>query len=163
MSFHKIGNWGAIETLVANLQHDLNESAKLSVRRFALKAEGLAKKHISAQDLNWKPLSPKYAAQKARQGFSTNIYVRTATYFTSITSWTEGLTGLAGIKRTAKGQDGEDLANVAKVLEYGSASRNIEKRPLWDPVMKETVQWHMATNLPSMIFLERAKAKYGVI
>jgi hypothetical protein len=132
----------------------------MSLARFGLKAEGIAKKHINRQDLGWRPLDPATLAQKIRAGHSENILVATSSYFQSITSWVfGGQTALAGVKRSARNEDGELLANIAAVQEFGSESAGIPARPLWKPTYEETMEWHVTNNLPSMYFMA-AVSKY---
>lgn len=178
MGFKKIGDWNKVASLVFSISKEMERARETSLKRFGLKVEGLAKTHISTQDLNWKPLSPAYRNKKlgsygrttksgrADRRFtkkrSENILVATSTYFQSITSWVHGETVYAGVRREASYADGAKVANIAAVHEFGSPSRNIPARPLWKPSYKEAIAWHKSSNSPEKIFLENIKKKYGI-
>jgi hypothetical protein len=169
MGFKKIGDWNKVVSLVFSISKGMEKARETSLKRFGLKVEGLAKTHISTQDLNWKPLSPTYKAWKLRGGgknntkkLSENILVATSTYFQSITSWVDGETVYAGVRREASYADGAKVANIAAVHEFGSPSRNIPARPLWKPSYKEAIAWHKTSNSPEKLFLENIKKKYGI-
>ena len=70
MSVRRTGNWQGISRLMGALPETLEEAKQLSLKRWSLKAEGLAKGHMSAQDLGWTPLSVKTVAAKLRRGES---------------------------------------------------------------------------------------------
>ena len=109
------------------------------MKRWGLKAERIAKLHISKQDLNWRALKPKYKASKIMAKLSQNILVATSSYFGSITSYVEDETAYAGVKKEAKNKEGDVLADIAKVHEYGSETMQIPARPLWKPTFEETI------------------------
>ncbi|CAB4185089.1 hypothetical protein UFOVP1492_121 [uncultured Caudovirales phage] len=152
MAMKRVGNWAGAKAVINSLGAKMYAAQQLSLRRFGLKAEAIAKGHISAQDLNWKPLSPKTLAAKIRAGYSENILVQTSTYFQSITTWVAGETVYIGVKREARDKEGNVIANIARVHEYGSTSAGIPARPLWGPSLSEAVKWHLATNTPAEIF-----------
>lgn len=161
MAFKKIGDWDKVERLVHALRPEMVAAKNESLARWGLKAEGLAKKHISSQDLGWKPLAASTISSKVRRGYSENILVMTSTYFQSITSWADkgANTVYAGVKKEARSADGEQLWNIARIQEYGSYSGKIPARPLWQPVFAETMEWHMRMNRPEILFAKRI-AKY---
>ncbi len=162
MAFKKVGNWEKVARLIKAIKPEMIAARNESLQRWGLKAEGLAKKHISMQDLNWKPLKPETLAAKIRAGYSTNILVQTSTYFQSITSWAD-LTGgmvFAGVKKQARDKEGNVLADIAAVHEYGSVSGKIPKRPLWQPTFEEVMVWHIAKNQPEKLFEARIKKYY---
>jgi hypothetical protein len=139
----KIGNWSGVREITSSLQSDLTNACNVSAKQFGLIAEGIAKEHISKQDLPWAPLSEDYVEQKKKKGLSENILVATSSYFQSITSWAEGMNGYAGVKKKVYNEDGEEISDIAKTHEYGTsiAGRNknvtIPARPLWQPTIKE--------------------------
>lgn len=161
-SFRKVGDWDKVQGLVGNIGKEMIEARDTSLKRFGLKAEKIAVTHISLQDLHWQPLSPKYLAEKIREGYSENILVRTSTYFQSITSWVEKETAYAGVKRDVVDKDGQLVADIAKLHEYGSKSGAIPARPLWQPTFDEVLKWHKLENMPEKIFLKNIKSRYGI-
>lgn len=161
----KIGNWRGVNDIISTLASDLDDSCKKSAMQFGLIAEGIAKEHISNQDLPWPPLSEDYVEQKKKKGLSENILVATSTYFQSITSWAEstgiGHTGYAGVKKKVVNEDGEEVADIAKTHEYGTsiAGRNknvtIPARPLWQPTIKEAFTKWSAVATPLHIYKKK--------
>lgn len=157
MAVKKIGDWGKTKRLVVNLAPELRKSRELSLKRFGLKAEGTAKKHMSAQDLGWAPLKIATIAAKLRKGLSENILIATSSYFQSITSYVIDDTVYVGVKKTAVGSDGKTIHDIAALHEYGSISGTIPARPLWKPTLDETLIWHGKNNTPESIFMKRIK------
>lgn len=155
----KTGDWGKVSRIIGGLGADMEYAQQKSLKRFALKAEAIAKGHISKQDLNWPALKPATQEKKARAGQSSKILVATSSYFQAITSYVEGETAYAGVKKTSKNEEGEVIADIARVLEFGSVSRNIEERPLWRPTFKGAMGWHVKNNSPTKYFMERMKTK----
>lgn len=154
-SFSKIGDWDKIKRITGALAKEMENARKISLKRWGLKAEGLAKTHISKQDLNWKPLEPETIAQKIRKGYSENILVATSSYFQSITSWSDGESAYAGVKKTAKDTEGNVIADIAAIHEFGSKSGKIPARPLWKPTLDETMEWFdKKENQPTAIFMQ---------
>ena len=168
-SIRRIGDWDKVYTLVKGLDKEMRAAAMRCLQRWCLKSEALAKLHVSNQDLGWVPLSPRYLAEKVRENWSDQIYVRTSDYFQSITSWVDGgsfikqdMVGYAGVKKEARNREGLVIADIAKTLEYGSQLRNIPERPLWRPVYQETVKWigDNPGEHPDKVFLEAVKKYY---
>lgn len=157
MSVRKVGNWNKAKRIMGALAFEMEKSKQIALKRLALKAEGLAKTHISKQDLRWTPLKADTIAAKVRAGYSENILVMTSDYFQNITGYVKDDTAYAGVKRVARNRAGQPIADIARVHEFGSMSGNIPARPLWQPVMKETIAWHLKNNLPEEIFFERMK------
>lgn len=160
----KVGDWSKIGLFIKNLSTELEKAQLTALEHWGLKAEGTAKKHISSQDLGWKPLKPSTLATKIRAGHSDNILVATSSYFQSITSWVDksDMKAYAGVKRTAKDADGNIIADIAAVHEFGSVVANIPKRELWHPTFNETTKWFMSSNSrPAIIFSKNIK-KYGL-
>ncbi len=164
MSIKKTGDWTKVGFVIANLAVEMNKARQICLKRWALKAEGLALGHMSKQDLGWVSLNPKTLAAKIRKGHSENILIATSSYFQSITSWVDESQGIAyaGVKKQAKSSDGEVLADIAKTHEYGSDAANIPARPLWQPVFTETMAWLKTSgNNPAQIFMKNIK-KYTI-
>jgi hypothetical protein len=160
----KVGDWSKVGLLVKNLPMELKAAQVTALKHWGLKAEGIAKKHISAQDLSWAALSPAYLAAKVRAGHSENTLVATSSYFQSITSWVDvtKMESYAGVKKTAKDEDGNIIADIAATHEFGSVAANIPARPLWQPTFEETMEWFLQSDSrPAIIFSKNIK-KYGV-
>lgn len=163
MGLRRTGDWGKVALLVNNIAREVNLAAIISVKRWSLKAEAIAKTHMSKQDLNWEPLKPSTIARKVRKGFSENILIETSTYFQSITSWADEAKtiGYAGVRRKVMSEDGEELADIAALHEFGSRSGNVPARPLWEPTLMETRKWYFDKKVMQNILKLRLK-KYGV-
>lgn len=163
MGIRRTGNWRGVASLVDNLEKECKIAVDTSLKRFALKAEGTAKKHMRDQDLNWAPLKPATLAAKIRKGYSEKTLIRTSSYFQSITSWVDKSsdTAYVGVKKDAKEKDGRHIHKIARIHEFGSMSGNIPARPLWEPTMEETIEWHKKKNNPADIFLRNIR-KYRV-
>ena len=130
------------------------KAQQVSLMRWSLQAERIAKGHISSQDLGWKPLSAKTIMIKSDKGLSENILVATSSYFRSITGWVDGDTAYVGVKKGVREENGTEIEKVALVLEFGSDERNIPERPLWRPTMAEVSVWTYKNNNPVNIFYE---------
>lgn len=158
MAMRRTGDWVKVGALIGNLSKEMSRASKLSLKRFGLKLEGTAKKHISNQDLNWVPLKAKTVARKIRKGYSENILVETSDYFQAITSYVKKDTVYVGVKKDVTSRDGDIVHSIAAVHEFGSGA--IPARPLWQPSFDETVKWHIANNSPVDIFAKRIKKYY---
>jgi len=157
MSMRKTGNWTGISRLMGTLPQTLEDARRLSLRRWSLKAEAVAKAHMSAQDLGWTALKSKTVAAKLKKGQSELILIATSSYFQSITSWATTDKALAGVKKGTVGKDGQIVDVVARTHEFGSSTKNIPARPLWKPTLDETMRWHHRNNRPEYLFIIAAK------
>lgn len=160
MGIERVGNWEGITRLIANLAKELKIARETALKRFGLKAEAIATKHISTQDLHWRPLNPAYLASKIRKGLSENILVATSDYYQAITTWVDKSEGTVytGVKKDAKNSDGGDMVSIAAVHEFGSLSGRIPARPLWQPTFAETVNWFWKSDsTPEKIFLRNIR------
>lgn len=168
----RIGDWPTFARLAANLTRELNTARIISLRRWGLKAESIAKGHLSSQDLangEWLPLSTRYLQWKKNQGFSDNTLIMTSTYFQNITTWVDRIQGevYVGVKRGVVVKTGPSkglvLSDIAMGNEYG-VKRNgsdLPARPLWEPTLRETMQWYLAgPHRPGDIFLHIIRTKY---
>lgn len=166
----KIGDWPAFARLAANLTKELENARILSLRRWGLKAEAIAKTHLSTQDLagtTWAPLSSRHISFKSRKGYSLHTLVMTSTYFQNITTWVDKPQGAVyvGVKvgkvvKTGPSR-GQELDRIARVLEYGYGPSNLPPRPLWEPTLNETMTWHVESrNRPGDLFLQAITLKY---
>lgn len=163
MSLQRTGDWNKVALLVKNISKEVKVAGLISVKQFALKAEGTAKTHISSQDLGWEPLKASTIAAKVRRGFSENILVETSSYFQSITSWVDeaNLVAYAGVKKKVLSEDGEELADIAALHEFGSKSGAVPARELWKPTLSETRKWFFASKIMERTFKARIR-KYLV-
>lgn len=157
-SVRKIGNWNKVRALCDNLDKEMALAKKQCLMRWGLKAEAVAKGHISAQDLGWKPLKAATVSAKVKKGYSENILMMTTSYFQSITSFVKDDTAFAGVKKGSKNREGGDLISIAAVHEYGNSKT--PARPLWQPTFKETMEWTVKTNNPADILMKNLEAKY---
>lgn len=160
MALKRVGDWEKAARLIANLGEEMQKARTQSLRQWGLKAEALAKKHISAQDLGWEELKADTIAEKIRNGYSENILVASSSYFQSITSWVDASKGVTyvGVRRSVRNADGEIISDIAKLHEFGSPSRNVPARPLWQPTLEEMSKWFPNSNSrPSAIFIKNIK------
>lgn len=157
MSVRKTGNWSGISRLMGTLPQTLQDARRLSLRRWSLKAETVAKMHMSAQDLGWTALKSATIAAKLRAGKSELILIATSSYFQSITSWATDDTALAGVKKGTVGKDGQLVDKVARTHEFGYEEGGIPARPLWKPTLDETMRWHFRNNRPEYLFMVAAR------
>jgi hypothetical protein len=158
MGFKKVGDWTNARRVVNSLRYHVEAANIEALGRLALKAEAVAKEHISNQDLPWAKLSPKYLAKKIRKGQSENILVADSTYFQSITSYTRGRAAYAGVPSNASNTEGKNLGKIAAYLELGSPARKLPARSLWLPTFNETVVWGRTNLKISDIVKERLKS-----
>lgn len=157
MALKRTGDWNRVRNVISHIGAEMLAAQRLSLQRFALKAEGTAKLHISSQDLGWRPLKARTIAEKAKKGYSSKILVASSTYFQSITSWVDGNTALAGVKRGVRESNQTEVGDLARMLEFGSSVKKIPARPLWQPTFEETVKWTIAENNPAKIAVERLR------
>lgn len=152
MPVRRTGDWAGVTRLIGGLSKDLKDARRISLMRFAAKAEREAKMHMSLQDLPWEPLKAETLAAKARKGQSNLILMATSDYFQAITSWVDTDTAYAGVKKDVTDDEGEEIVNIAAVLEFGSDAAGIPARPLWQPVFEDTMKHWAEHDRPDMIF-----------
>ena len=133
------GDWKKVESVIRNFDKIVYEPLVKATAKNAQMVEATLVQHIQNQALNWKPLSAAYEKYKKNKGLSNQIYIATSTLMNSITHAIRdgGLTAFIGVLRTARGPSGESEVMIGKVMEYGSAKRNIPARPLFRPTFKE--------------------------
>jgi hypothetical protein len=138
-SMQKFGDWDLVLNLANNMSADVRNANKIVLAQLALRAEAMAVKFIRDQSLPWRKLSAQYLARKQRAGLSYKIYVATSQLFQNITSTvdSQATKSFAGIFRKVKNKEGQYVADIAKILEYGSIKRNIPPRKLWSVVFRE--------------------------
>lgn len=148
---------------LAQVAKSMDMAIEAANKELAAFAEKEAVKHIQNQDLNWAPLSQKYALRKlggsgassslktrrrnklknGKRLLSDKILVSTGSYMNAITSYGTRNKAMAGILKgkTAPNVGKMTIGTYARVLEFGSKSRNIPARPLWRPVLKATIAY----------------------
>lgn len=157
----KIGDWDKVGRITHDLAKDMEDAREESLKKWGLKAEGTAKKHMGTQDLGWTSLKPATISAKVRKGYSENILIATSDYFQAITSWVGKGTAYVGVTKHATDSDGTKIADIAAVHEFGSKGAGIPKRPLWKPTFKETVKWfNKSSSTPAKIFMRKVKLKW---
>lgn len=164
MRIDKIGNWDKFSMLAANLTRELQLASDICLKRWALKAEGIAKNHISTQDLAngfWLPLAAYTIEKRSDRGTGYSTLLEYGLYLQAITSYVEKDTAYVGVRRGMIHEDGTDLDFIARINEEGHQSLNIPARPLWQPTLMETMEWHIAHNSMKDIFIDNVRRKYG--
>jgi hypothetical protein len=121
-----------------------NKKFNMQVSRdLALEARRRIRKHIKKQDLDWASVKPEYQEQKTKEGYGNLIWKRTGYLYKKIKIIRKnGVNGFLGYDVGFEEDDIYPNTNipvglVAKVLEYGSPSRNIPARPLFRVVREE--------------------------
>lgn len=138
-TFQKFGDWDIVMNICRNMPADIKASNHQTLLVMAAKAEGLAKKHINAQDLNWQALDSDYLAWKIQNGYSSKTLFQKGDYYNAITHFMSNKANVshAGVTKQARNSEGIPIYLYGKVMEFGSIARNIPARPLWGPVLKE--------------------------
>lgn len=137
-TFH--GPWDKVHKDMNALADRIKSNLKMATAQNAEVTRGVLVKHIQNQDLKWKKLGPKYKEQKKKKGLSTAILIATSEMMQSITTKvaSDKMSAFVGVLRAGKREDGEDPVLIAKVHEFGSKKRKIDKRPLFQPSFSET-------------------------
>lgn len=154
----RVGNWDKAKYIIKSLKKNAEHAVKISLLRIGKEGVKVAKGHIDAQDLPWKPLEPSTVAQKSSQNKDPRILVSSNRYYDSITYKTQGNGVFIGIPKNAQSERGESLMMIAAVHEFGAMSRNIEARPLWQPTGSELAEWSKDNANPAKILLDALKA-----
>ena len=163
MSFlKKVGRWGAVKKLGNSLKKLAGQSQKETLEKAHKKAYEIVVNHMDRQDLAWEPLAESTIAQKARDGYSTDILIRTRLYRESIESGVEGDASYVRVNPSATTRKGDSLTLIAAVHEFGSYANGIEARPLWAPSKREFEAWQRENNRPDMGLLEKIRTLVGL-
>lgn len=125
IEFKLEGNWSVPGDAFRGMPRMVKKAGQDAQKKTAEKIVKLAKKHIRAQDLGWKP------SQKA----SGKTLIDTGAYYDAIKAWKQGDAYLAGVPLGATNAKGVPIFIYALVHEYGSS--NVPRRPLWRPVYQE--------------------------
>lgn len=121
---------------VNNLKNEVEENNKVVLKQIGLLCERAVVKFIARQPSGWAPLKPSYLDRKIKEGYSALTLRRTGTMINAITSVEKYPEVFIGVKRGVKYNSGQDVANIAAIMEFGSAKQNIPARPFLYPVMK---------------------------
>lgn len=140
-TWKKTGEWNKVLRISRNMEATIRRSLPQTMMKVTLKAERMAVKFMSDQNLPWEKLSTQYLNRKARQGLSNKILIATSSYFQSITSKVEGFDGYTGVFKQVKNKEGQEVADIAMIHEYGSIKRNIPPRRLWSVVLNDVHDW----------------------
>lgn len=145
-SIELLGNWGRVTKL---LNGELQSAVLLGTRQgqisSANKIVKLAKKNIRRNGppgTYWPRYSIGYEKAKARMGGNIDKKYRlTNTYYSNIRVIDKGAMIMAGLPSNVRGKANpkrkKTLIEIAHILEYGRASKNIAGRPLWRPTFRE--------------------------
>jgi hypothetical protein len=148
------GDWEGVKRRLRRVAEKLEAEASQATSKGLALIEKTALGHLDEQDLNWEPLSEKYARYKARtrsrkwrrrrltagkenpRSLSPKILIATATYRQAITSYkTSPYSGEVGVSRQETNKDGTKLVNIGKFHEEGT--KNMPQRELWGPTADE--------------------------
>ncbi len=136
------GDWAKVHNIIKNrLPKAYQETSEKVLKRVTLKAERIVVLHLRNQDLGWQPLKEKTLARKARRGESEKTLIATTDYLRSITAFVENGVGFVGVRKKKVNSSGNSLVDIAATHEFGSISRSIPARPLWQPSLIELSSW----------------------
>ncbi len=168
----QIGDWYGVQKMVNSFNRVAKTTSRIYLNTFADLAAGIAKDHITSQDLNWKALSMAWLDYKQRQGWTEDIYTATGSYYHNIVPIVNmgTLTAFAGVRHGVLSQSsGEPLVAVAEMMEYGFmdypfVAGGLQARPLWTPTFEEVMIWmqnNMAwDDLFARIMINKASGQY---
>lgn len=154
MPITQIGNWDGVNRMVNSFNSVAKTTSRIYLNTFADLASGLAKDHITSNDLSWAPLSDAWSDYKERMGWAPDIYMASGSYYEAITANIDlvTLTAFAGVRKgPLSGSSGIPLMVVAELMEYGFmeypfVAGGLQARPLWTPTFEETIAW-MSINM----------------
>lgn len=156
------GDWMRTKHMLRTIDLTMAAGVKAGQLAAAKELRRVVRRNIreNGSRIGWPPVSSKYASYKSSLGYDpTNLYEMTGLYYRSIEVWSSGTTYLVGLKaNTRHPRKGArlTLAKIARVLESGSAVRNIQPRPLWSPSfkqfggtprMKSFILWHIRDHI----------------
>lgn len=137
------GDWIKAKLLLSSLPSSVKEGSENGRRAAANQLKRIVRRNIrnNGSSLGWVPLSSSYKKKKASKGFSPDrIYYASGTYYNNIKIWEKGDRIYVGLKGRVKSNSSPNrltIGKIARILEYGSPSRNIPARPLWAPSFKQ--------------------------
>lgn len=133
------GDWGRLQKVLDNAGSRLKSDSRRQIGRSLKKVERTVLGHIDEQDLDWDPLTGKYAARKQAQGLSPDILRATNQMYSNITTVQEDAwEGAVGVRRGVKTDEGDDLTDIALIHEQPEDDGEvIPARKLWQPTYEE--------------------------
>lgn len=158
----KLGNWSGVNKLKNSLKKLAGGSSKKTLENAHKKAYEIVTGHIDKQDLPWKPLKQSTVAAKSKNGYSSNILVRTHLYRDSIESGVKDNAAYVRVRPSVTTDKGDSLVMIAAVHEFGSYAVGIPARPLWAPSKEEFETWQRSNNRPDMSLLEKLRTLVGI-
>lgn len=158
----KVGRWDLAGMVTKNLKHDIKDSNLIVNRKMGSLLERYVIKWIKRQPGLWAPLNEKYKKRKEKQGYSNLTLRRTGTLINNITSVANVDMFFCGVKREVKYNDGESVANIALIMEVGSAKRNIPPRPYLTPAMRWMGMKIRTEKLYEVMLMDYIRKKYGI-
>lgn len=161
-----VGDWDKVNQFLFALPTLVTEGATKGSVVSAEKIIRVVKRNIrnnGPDGTTWPEYSQRYAERKASMGGNTDKKWRfNNTYYESLSVVRSGRNVYAGVpprkRSTVNSKSGKTLtlAQVAKILENGSAAKNIQARPLWRPSFKQFggrrriayhINWHIRQNI----------------
>lgn len=145
IEFKLFGNWEGTVRMINKLGPSIKQASLISQLKICNLIAKKVKAHLKNQDLDWEPLSERYAIRKENAGMDGRILMANETYYNNIQAWTKGNQHLAfvGVKKGmyTKEISGRrsrlDVATIAAVHEFAAGGSHIPRRPLWNPTIAE--------------------------
>lgn len=153
----RFGDWQKVENLIRNLNKVLQNTGKNALIKITEEAQKRLVAHLNDQDLGWQALSVAYKSQKERKGLASQMLIARGDLKNAIKTIVNNDVGFVGIRSGAKNTEGKSLEIIAAVHEYGSITRNIPARKLWQPTNDEMKEWINKSRFIEDIFLEELK------
>lgn len=133
------GDWDRLQkTLDGVARHYKSKQAK-ALGKSLRKIEKTVLSHLDKQDLDWDPLTEKYAERKENKGLSPDTLRASNQMYQNITvDQPSAWTGAVGVQRGVKSEDGEDITDIALIHEQpDDDGEKIPARKLWKPTFEE--------------------------
>jgi hypothetical protein len=149
INYKLIGDWQRANFMLSEFPILVTRAVNNGNRKFARKYQQKVKENIlnDGANLGWLPSrSKKYPQFKARHAESTQqmqffgaLLNNIRTFKNGVMGWSAGIkSGIQNHKMIGlRGPTNLDVAQYAAVNEYGSPSRNIQARPLWNPSYRQ--------------------------
>ncbi len=153
----RFGDWQKVENLIRNLNKVLQNTGKNALIKITEEAQKRLVAHLNDQDLGWQALSVAYKSQKERKGLASQMLIARGDLKNAIKTVVNNDVGFVGIRSGTKNSDGQSLEIIAATHEYGSISRNIPARKLWQPTNDEMKEWISKSRFIEDLFLDELK------
>lgn len=143
INFKPFGRWDQTMRVIHNLKPAIKAASLAAQMSVCREISRRVKGHLKNQDLSWRPLSPRYLAQKEKKGYDERILLASGSYYHAIEVFTKGNQKIAfvGVKRgvygkTLKGKKSRmQIADIAAIHEFSYNAKR--RRPLWNPTIRE--------------------------